>query len=496
MRRPDALDGVPPVSRISARSGRKTERDPRMRTRLLLLATTLALATLALAALAMTAGCDGSGGAAAGDCPRSCQHLNTLCGLSAMGFADMADCVASCEDFYESRDGWTCTGVQAAVACERAATTCQALQACPGIECSGSSVAGPCYQCCQCEWSGCGVASGTMSIAGEPPDFEPPECQPPCEEVCAAGPGPFSSGCTLVSAVGSTACSGDGGGGGGATDTVSGDTRGPGVDAGPTSPADAGAHGTDAGGHGRDTGPEDVAIPPDAGGFGAPCRSGADCSSGFCVAGPTGLVCTKTCVDECPEGWECSPLATSGPDITFVCLPLRCIDGQCGAPPCEPCEEPALPAEGSYLALIKTSLAPGSPIRFHLRVEHTGPTAISFEIQPLRVLWPSSEDPCDHLIGCLVGSSVRRPNVAVASDGTFEVDLGSFDVPGVANPISGSDIVLDAALQGKVRSASHVCGTVTGQVSSPIAADLAGTTFTAHLVPDPAALPGATWDCR
>ncbi len=65
----------------------------------------------------------------------------------------------------------------------------------------------------------------------------------------------------------------------------------------------------------------DAASLPDAGAFGAPCESGRDCLSGFCVEGlEGGRICTMTC-GECPEGYECNFVRNSGADVTFICVP-------------------------------------------------------------------------------------------------------------------------------------------------------------------------------
>ena len=40
------------------------------------------------------------------------------------------------------------------------------------------------------------------------------------------------------------------------------------------------------------------------------CETGEDCLSGFCVPGPNGKWCTKTCSEECPAGWSCASSTT------------------------------------------------------------------------------------------------------------------------------------------------------------------------------------------
>ncbi|MEC9073114.1 MAG: hypothetical protein VX938_12060 [Myxococcota bacterium] len=57
-------------------------------------------------------------------------------------------------------------------------------------------------------------------------------------------------------------------------------------------------------------GPPDVEDPPgppeppvEEGEVGTPCEEDDDCFSGWCVPSPEGKVCSKTCLDDCPEGF-------------------------------------------------------------------------------------------------------------------------------------------------------------------------------------------------
>jgi len=62
----------------------------------------------------------------------------------------------------------------------------------------------------------------------------------------------------------------------------------------------------------------EITLPPD---FGEVCSGNEDCTTGFCVEGPSGFVCTKTCVEACPEGWGCKGVQSGSADIVFVCVP-------------------------------------------------------------------------------------------------------------------------------------------------------------------------------
>ena len=59
---------------------------------------------------------------------------------------------------------------------------------------------------------------------------------------------------------------------------------------------------------------------PAPGEFGYPCTANNQCLSGFCVYSENGQVCTKECLDECPNGWGCAPVTSTGGDLIYVCL--------------------------------------------------------------------------------------------------------------------------------------------------------------------------------
>jgi len=56
------------------------------------------------------------------------------------------------------------------------------------------------------------------------------------------------------------------------------------------------------------------------GGFACSCQENTDCNSGFCVQHLGELVCTTSCVEECPgSGWSCTEYSGFG-DPVFICL--------------------------------------------------------------------------------------------------------------------------------------------------------------------------------
>ena len=72
-------------------------------------------------------------------------------------------------------------------------------------------------------------------------------------------------------------------------------------------------------------------VPPEPGEFGWPCTENSQCLSNFCLETPEGMMCTKQCLEECPNGWSCKNI-TVGSDLVSVCVPLFLRL-------CEPCSE-------------------------------------------------------------------------------------------------------------------------------------------------------------
>ncbi|PIE17056.1 MAG: hypothetical protein CSA66_06875, partial [Proteobacteria bacterium] len=126
------------------------------------------------------------------------------------------------------------------------------------------------------------------------------------------------------------ACSEDstsGSGGDTASDTFATDDTGGLADSGATDaivPEDAPTADTVAPGDATtaDTGggPQDTSEPGE-GEFLWPCQGNRDCLDGFCVEGAEGFFCTKTCIEECPEGMDCKSVLTGSADPVFLCLP-------------------------------------------------------------------------------------------------------------------------------------------------------------------------------
>ena len=58
--------------------------------------------------------------------------------------------------------------------------------------------------------------------------------------------------------------------------------------------------------------------------FGESCSAHSECLSGFCIVSDGEGLCTDTCLGEsCPQGWGCVASSGTGPDIEYLCSPIR-----------------------------------------------------------------------------------------------------------------------------------------------------------------------------
>ena len=91
-----------------------------------------------------------------------------------------------------------------------------------------------------------------------------------------------------------------------------------------TSGADGTVTPTDVGDSNTDWGTQDTVDDFVPGGFGDPCVSDAQCSSGFCIIGIDGAyICTVRCLDTCDEpGYACQLIEASGADLVRICYPV------------------------------------------------------------------------------------------------------------------------------------------------------------------------------
>src|SRR5690606_31734723 len=105
---------------------------------------------------------------------------------------------------------------------------------------------------------------------------------------------------------------------------------------------------------------------------------------------------------------------------------------------------------------------------------------VDVELQPLTLDMGSTTTP-----RTFFGPPAVFPAIPVAPDGTFTIDVGPMAVPAETNPIIFADAQTDMVMfDVQIVDPDNVCGTVDGNVTSPIFQPLAGTTFGAIRVAD------------
>jgi hypothetical protein len=133
--------------------------------------------------------------------------------------------------------------------------------------------------------------------------------------------------------------------------------------------------------------------------------------------------------------------------------------------------------DGEYLLALSTTLDPDLPMQFIVTVD-AGTTLVDLSIQPLSLDVNQTTTPRLPVGEPLVYTQIPH------TDGVFTLDLGTVMITGDANPITGSDIVVTAELDGSFISETAFCGTITGDVMQPIEYNLIGSTFAAVEVED------------
>lgn len=140
-----------------------------------------------------------------------------------------------------------------------------------------------------------------------------------------------------------------------------------------------------------------------------------------------------------------------------------------------------LVVDGTYLVAVDTVVNPGLPLQFLGEVEAdidpAGNGTIIVTFQPLSLAPMSTTEPREE-----VGEPITIEGDVKSF--SFTLPFGETMVTGAANPITGSDIVADLALEGTIRSVDAWCGSVTGQVLSPIQVPLGGSVFAATRLAD------------
>lgn len=93
---------------------------------------------------------------------------------------------------------------------------------------------------------------------------------------------------------------------------------------------------------------------------------------------------------------------------------------------------------------------------------------LELSIQALRI--ENSQPPATVATSGIVGDAISAPAASVASNGRYRLELGTVNVPGEANPISGSPVeIAGASIEGRFAEAKF-CGRLGGEVLRPAAA--------------------------
>ncbi len=165
------------------------------------------------------------------------------------------------------------------------------------------------------------------------------------------------------------------------------------------------------------------------------------------------------------------------------------LGGAGGAPGCVVPSPGQL--DGDYLLAMSAKPKPASPFLFRMSLvtqASGGNLQMQWTLQPL--------DRVDRKTP--VGAPIAFPPSVVGNDGLIDVDLPPIDVPGQANPISGTDITADvASMRGAFCDASGFhCGDLDGALTKPIPLSIDGSTWTIQKFQDPTATPSPVIDCQ
>jgi hypothetical protein len=131
----------------------------------------------------------------------------------------------------------------------------------------------------------------------------------------------------------------------------------------------------------------------------------------------------------------------------------------------------------TFLMAVSLSLAPSTPLQYLTSAEVQN-GELSLALQPLTLDVGSTTEPrTPH------GDPIVVPPILVVGQ-SFNFALDNLNVAGATNPITGSDLVASFEFQGTFVNSTMLCGTVAGQITAPLAADLEGSTFAAVVVED------------
>ena len=165
-----------------------------------------------------------------------------------------------------------------------------------------------------------------------------------------------------------------------------------------------------------------------------------------------------------------SPIDDAMPDGPLLSLDMGVV---------QPCTAPT-EASGDYLMAMNLPGAPGLPLLFVTTVSTdlmSEPQTIQMSARPLGVDGTIIEvctDPVGE--GDICSSPIESERVELTAEGFFELPFGEVEVPGIANPLTGTNTRFELTLTGEIRSSNMICGSADGAFVSPTAEELDGTT--------------------
>lgn len=141
---------------------------------------------------------------------------------------------------------------------------------------------------------------------------------------------------------------------------------------------------------------------------------------------------------------------------------------------------------GDFLLAVSTTVDRSKPLQFiatNTVTEMDGALTLATCLQPLtldvgKVLTPREP----------VGEPLCFSGLPIV-DGSFLIDAGEVSVNGLANPITGSNIVATLIMAGSIKSDDLYCGEVSGEVLMPAIGKIDGSSFAAVRLADPSVLP-------
>lgn len=154
----------------------------------------------------------------------------------------------------------------------------------------------------------------------------------------------------------------------------------------------------------------------------------------------------------------------------------------------------AFDISGDFLLAVSTTVDRSKPLQFiatNTVTDVGGKMMMDTCLQPLTLMQGKVTVPREP-----IGDPLCFKGLEVV-DGQFTLDAGVVMVTGMANPITGANIVASLIMAGTIQSDDLYCGTVTGTVMEPPVGDIAGSSFAAVRLADKTVLPNpVTIDCK